>query len=134
MVICSMNNLSQETIFFVTTLGVTKIWTKFYWQLHVTFHIFKWNTVLLLMTTCRSEILGASWPQGFFLKVEPCKLNGWVGLDRKIFLFGYWPGCMGLVSLGPYILIWSHNYIFPSSPTTQSITHTYRVAASRQHT
>ena len=134
MVICSMNNLSQETIFFVTTLGVTKIWTKFYWQLHVTFHIFKWNTVLLLMTTCRSEILGASWLQGFFLKVEPCKLSGWVGLDRKIFLFGSLPGCMGLVSLGPYILIWSHNYIFPSSPTTQSITHTYRVTVSRQHT
>lgn len=31
--------------------------------------------ILLLVTTCtyKSETLGASWLQGFFLKVEPCK-------------------------------------------------------------
>jgi len=28
------------------------------------------NEILLLVT--KSEKLGASWPQGFFLKVKPC--------------------------------------------------------------
>ena len=28
--------------------------------------------ILLLVTTCKSENLGVSWPQGVFLNVKPC--------------------------------------------------------------